>query len=866
MALDKEQRSQVFTCLIQGLEYHIHRGLRRSCAFVLAKLTPMWDDGQFKQVFQCLIHTLKGDDPDRFLQAACVTALETLSSRLNQEQLTETLQVLLDRFKDKNMLIQKTCKKAFRALAVKADEIQWNFIFQCLTDGFQDKNGYSYQSSVDLLGEINTKLDKKIEATEVFKLLIGEFEKGNQPIRKIFAKAIGNLSPKLNEMQLNDAFDCLLSSLKNGDNSSIEAFEKIFTQLSETQIEEVFQELMVIFRNSADGNESNAICANALKELIARLNDKQLCSLTKQLLKRMETRPTRPVYNVLLAMTDDMWACVVKDMPQENKETSKQENCRIIDHISPRSKEEKRIDYDSAEILAFGLLLFNPRIRLDSSNDNGSLTALIHCYNKQAEWSIPKLQQIWDNFSKGGVPPPCLNKPEQVDINDSGNECQSTLLHATIDNRCWDGFRTCIKQGVDIDARYVTKNGLRSPFESVMGLYNSKNDKKENSELIDIAKWILKQRSIYPMKRIEYAIDYEKNQLTNEDGVIKDTDEKNYATILQRGAAFLLGTKQKDLQDTLIDSYDLYSEARKNVKAIILENSKQKRYDKGWDPLPFLTTRIFLLFEICVRLKRGKDLTELPMYMSSEEMISLLYKELQVQLTTYWDYITTGEFMGKCPGLGENWSCNVVDRLMELKPLSKNECCEISLVVGHKGHCIYLSLCKISDSIIVRVDNRWMKTVPSNTPHPRNEQRIQPYVVAYFPCNGKNIDRNKSWLKDYIKTATELKSANENDSMSHLYCSDKKINRLPPCEGDVSAIVNNWPYRPVQTDANNCYLRSHNVGYRIRTGDHIYEWLYDEERKSLIFKKANCTENNNEAMISHGSVLTGNTNRVMGGN
>ncbi|ETO01900.1 hypothetical protein RFI_35539, partial [Reticulomyxa filosa] len=144
-------------------------------------------------------------------------------------------------------------------------------------------------------------------------------------------------------------------------------------------------------------------------------------------------------------------------------------------------------------------------------------------------------------------------------------------------------------------------------------------------------------------------------------------------------------------------------------------------------------------------------------------------------------------------------------------------------------------LCKILDSVLVRVDNRWMDTVPLNTLHPKNGVLIQPYLVAYSQLNSLNIDKNKEWLKEYIRNATILKDSDSNESMSHLYCNDNS----PPREGDISSIVKGWPYRPIQTDAQNCYLRSHNVGYRIRLGSVIYEWFRDQEYKSFVFKKRN---------------------------
>ncbi|ETO01852.1 hypothetical protein RFI_35587, partial [Reticulomyxa filosa] len=83
-----------------------------------------------------------------------------------------------------------------------------------------------------------------------------------------------------------------------------------------------------------------------------------------------------------------------------------------------------------------------------------------------------------------------------------------------------------------------------TPFENVMELImkhkNDKNDKKY-LDAMDMCKLILKQRIMYPMKKIEYAIDYIKDKLIDKDGVIKVIDEESYETLLEEGATFLLG-------------------------------------------------------------------------------------------------------------------------------------------------------------------------------------------------------------------------------------------------------------------------------------------------------------------------------------
>ncbi|ETO01185.1 hypothetical protein RFI_36255, partial [Reticulomyxa filosa] len=116
----------------------------------------------------------------------------------------------------------------------------------------------------------------------------------------------------------------------------------------------------------------------------------------------------------------------------------------------------------------------------------------------------------------------------------------------------------------------------------------------------------------------------------------------------------------KQLKDMLIKNNLLYWAAGRNIISIKAENSNKKKFDKGWDPFSFLTFRIFLLFEICVRIKRKvRNFIGLPRGTTSKQVYEKGIKELQVQLTTYWDYITTDEFKHKCPDLMNDWSCNV---------------------------------------------------------------------------------------------------------------------------------------------------------------------------------------------------------------
>ncbi|ETO34223.1 hypothetical protein RFI_02871, partial [Reticulomyxa filosa] len=101
------------------------------------------------------------------------------------------------------------------------------------------------------------------------------------------------------------------------------------------------------------------------------------------------------------------------------------------------------------------------------------------------------------------------NYPD-IDINDSRNEHQQTPLHLAINNQHWNIACYCIEQGayIDISEGAVSSPILRTPFENVMELIIKHRNNKEYVGAMGICKVILKQRTIYPMKRIEYAIVY----------------------------------------------------------------------------------------------------------------------------------------------------------------------------------------------------------------------------------------------------------------------------------------------------------------------------------------------------------------------
>ncbi|ETO06862.1 hypothetical protein RFI_30534 [Reticulomyxa filosa] len=158
---------------------------------------------------------------------------------------------------------------------------------------------------------------------------------------------------------------------------------------------------------------------------------------------------------------------------------------------------------------------------------------------------------------------------------------------------------------------------------------NDIKNEKEYLEMVQLCKLMLKKRTNFPMKQIEYAIDYVKDKLIDEDGVSKVVDAESYEILLQEGATFLLGVSQTELQKMLINDNLFYWAVGRNIVFIKNENLDQKRFDEGWLVMTFLMYRIFLLFEICVRLKRERRYNvELPKNMAFEQVYEKGVKEL----------------------------------------------------------------------------------------------------------------------------------------------------------------------------------------------------------------------------------------------
>ncbi|ETN99956.1 hypothetical protein RFI_37511, partial [Reticulomyxa filosa] len=195
---------------------------------------------------------------------------------------------------------------------------------------------------------------------------------------------------------------------------------------------------------------------------------------------------------------------------------------------------------------------------------------------------------------------------------------------------------------------------------------------KEYLDAIDMCKWILNQRTIYPMERIKYTIDYIKDKLIDKDGVIKMVDEENYEKLWEEGVTFLLRVNQTELKEILIKDNLLYWAAGRN-------NSIKKKFDEGWDQFSFLIFRIFFFIG-------------LPKRMTFEQVYEKGIKELQ----------------GSIDNLLGQMSRFVMYRLMNLKP-----CNEMSLMNGELIQPYLVAYFKSND-LNIDENKEWLKEYITN--------------------------------------------------------------------------------------------------------------------------------------------------------
>ncbi|ETO02890.1 hypothetical protein RFI_34523, partial [Reticulomyxa filosa] len=440
MKLNEIQIDSVLTCLINGLKGNDEKLYAESIGHVSMKLNKK----QLDDVFECL-NGLK--DENGCIRALCRNSLETISTKLDDRQLDRVVSAFIHGLKDKYKWDRKSCARPLGIIATKASEKRLEKVFDTLMSELRDKNGDARLSCAETLGVISEKLNEK-QLKNAINTLIDGLKDNNQYVRNLYAKSLGVISTNLTDEQLEGVFNALpIEQRWDYFNSYEKALKEISTKWNEKQSERVFNALMFVSKhsmNTNDDNDKDESLVKLLKLILTKLNDKQLYLLVIHSLERAKKR--RIYYrDALSKISEDMWKrATIGGLKEHN----------IWQILSSNSNKP-------IELLAFGLMTFNPRIQLNCNDDNitsDDLNELINQIEQVSndENAFKECYTVVHEAAKSGNLSKfksILQNHSNIDINDSCNEHRQTPLHLAINHQHWDIARYCIEQGAYIDIK-----------------------------------------------------------------------------------------------------------------------------------------------------------------------------------------------------------------------------------------------------------------------------------------------------------------------------------------------------------------------------------------------------------------------------
>ncbi|ETO00295.1 hypothetical protein RFI_37151 [Reticulomyxa filosa] len=330
-------------------------------------------------------------------------------------------------------------------------------VFKCLK-GLKDKNECIRALCEKSLEIISTKLNDK-QLDRVFNT--------SYFVRGSCAESLGVISINLTDKQLEGVFNDLPNEQEyNYFGSYKKSLEEISTKWNERQSEIVFNALIFVSKDSLNtNNDEDKSLVELFQLILTKLNGKQLYLLVVHLLERAKKRCAR---GVLSKIFEDMWKRVTVCELKENIQM-KNENT-LMNKENSNNRIWKTANDTDIQLLAFGLMTFNPRIQLSCDDDNTNFDALdelIKCYDKQAiEWKFPTHQSKWNNSNIGrDIQYPSLNNViKQVSNDENAHEGCYTVVHEAARLGDLSQFKLVLQSHPDIDINDSCNEHRQTPL------------------------------------------------------------------------------------------------------------------------------------------------------------------------------------------------------------------------------------------------------------------------------------------------------------------------------------------------------------------------------------------------------------------
>jgi HEAT repeat protein len=878
------------------------------------KLTPLASaplgEESKKAICEFISHGCKNENSD--VRKAAVGALVALAPHIDSEEL---LKLLTPCLKDKNWRVREA---AVRALVAVAPHIDSGELLKLLTPCLKDKNSYVRRGAAHALGALAPHIDSRellklltpcfkdedsdvrkeavgalealaplIDSGELLKLLTPCLKDEDWRVRKAASGALGALSPPIDSGELlklltpclkdknsyvrRDAAHALGVLAPHIDSEELLSPLTLFLKDKRWDVRRAAVDELIVLATYIDSGELLKLLTPCLKD-----KDRDVRKAAARALGALAPHTdSRELLKLLTpCLKDEDWyvrRATADQILQEWSLSTWRKAGRSILSLFYKNQDEQAVQFLAECLLRYSVPLVLPEVAIQWPQYQRFMERL----TRQAQAS---------HFPTDGY---CARKLKIRDTKDMpklpsvpGTEPYTTALHQAEEKGDLQAMQKALKDNPHHLNHHFTLQ-RRTPllcaashkqWQSVQWLLKQKGvwidaiDAKENSLLnylcLDpaaVAPALFSQtfkarKKNFPTQAIEKAVTFMLGKGCDKHKKAILLSDTAYANFLIAAVAPLVGKRVRDFNTILTRDKALYKHAAQNIMRVEQENRSAQEYTEGGEDANFLRMRSYLLFSLLVALReQGESYRGLPRRLEGQTyppdaLADVVFGELHTVLTTLWDDIArTACFATSLLQLDTYpaWRQGILARLEELPSNS-----ELSLSLAHAGHNIYLSLQKTETHYAVRVDNRWLNTTKSNGyTHPTNpKDEIQPYLVACFPLQDWSSQRPR--LQNYLAEAGKLYGQPASQVINHLYRKGHITENLP-------AFVQAWPYRPQQTTAQNCFMRSHNVGYRIRVGEALYRWLRKRALENSLFERV-FIEEQSEEKAPHAGSLQGN--------
>lgn len=424
--------------------------------------------------------------------------------------------------------------------------------------------------------------------------------------------------------------------------------------------------------------------------------------------------------------------------------------------------------------------------------------------------------------------------PNVIDESNALNAVQEAIKGERLDvlNLLLDGISE--REVIKGDVNLVGHN-----FESSISLAART---KQNAR--DVMEKVISSRELFKEVIFDKYLTICINQISNDDIL----NENDFALL----AHYVSRLCNKDV-GTLISQNNNSDKYMVHICEFSLILERDKTPMQGWNASKFLPLRIFSLFEILVKLKKG--VIDVSRYIANKnQLFADIKSEILLEIETLRVEQERLAIFGSTEITDDDRE-DLYEAIAEkfISKLQNNVGREFSLAAGYQGHAIYIAFRLDEEGVYIRYDNVGRginkRTGDMKDRHHRKDNLVFPREVRM-----KNIDGLKMFLKKVLsnKGAPLPQLLREGDEgYTKLAAEKKALERMQATEKILSEIYddeNSLKYEEISSvivgapeqQTGICTATSHTAGLLVRFPDKDFlKWLLFEEKQCVFQKDRN---------------------------